>query len=112
MALLVMSLPDGDEPTSPSGVHESGDNCGARWVDRDRYWPQHDGLWLIGWFGKLPSQQLGSIDFGKQLALEIQPGESSGGVAGSGIAVDAAMLAPLIGIDGATKRKIRRIVTS
>lgn len=55
--------------------------------------PQYDGLRLIGWLGKLPSQQLGSIGFGKQLALEIQPGgELKVGVAGSGITVDAAML--------------------
>ena len=72
-----------------------------------------DGLWLIGRFGKLPAQQVGCIAFGKQLALEIETGgELQIGMAGSGIAVDAAVFAPLIGVDGATKGDIRRAVVA
>ncbi len=67
-----------------------------------------DALWLIRRFGKLPAQQLGCIELGKQFGFEIEArGELQIGVAGPCIAIDAAVFAPLIGVDGAAKRHIR-----
>ncbi|MNQ96842.1 hypothetical protein D3C85_1124630 [compost metagenome] len=75
--------------------------------------PEHYGLRLVARLGKFPAQQRGGIELGKQPGLEIQAGgELQIGVAGSGIAVDAAMLAPLIGIDGAAEGDVRREVVA
>ena len=75
--------------------------------------PEPYGLRLIAWLGKLPAQQRGGVHLGKQPGLEIQAGgELQIGVAGSGVAVDAAMFAPLIGVDGAAEGDVRREIVA
>ncbi|CAD7491372.1 hypothetical protein KBAD11_25760 [Aeromonas dhakensis] len=55
--------------------------------------PQHYGLRLIGRSGKLPTQQLGGVEFGKQPGFEVEAGgELEIGVARSGITVNADVL--------------------
>ncbi len=57
------------------------------------------------------AQQLGGIGLGVKLGLEVQPGRQVEiGVAGPRVAVDAAVLAAAIGIDGGVEGDVGRLV--
>ncbi|ALP40116.1 hypothetical protein WL1483_697 [Aeromonas schubertii] len=67
----------------------------------------------VGGASKLGAQQLGGVAFGEDPRLEVEArGELQVGVAGAGIAVDAAVLAPLIRIDGGIEGHIGRAVVA
>jgi hypothetical protein len=73
-------------------------------ADRDR-------ARLVALLGQLPLQQPRRIRLGKQLRFEVEPRRHSHiGVCRPGEAVDAAVLTPAIGVDGAVEGDVGRVV--
>src|SRR3979490_2711595 len=68
---------------------------------------QRDRAWRVAGLGKRVAQKLRSIGLGEELGLEVEPGrELEIGVARPRIAIDAAVLAAAVGIDGAVEADV------
>ena len=74
---------------------------------------QHDQGWLVTRLGQLGTQQGGCIALGENLRFKIKTRrQTQVGVRGSGIAIHAAMLATLIGVDALLKADVGRLVAA
>lgn len=67
------------------------------------------GTDLVAWAGQFPAQEVGRIRLGEEFRLEVEAGrEVQVGMRGPGIAVDAAMLAALIRVEGLAEGNVGR----
>src|SRR5581483_10449063 len=72
---------------------------------------ERDHLRNVARAGQLGLEQLGGIDLGVELGLEVEPGRMAEvAVGGAGEAIDAAMLAAPVGIDRLPETDIRAVV--
>ena len=104
-------------PTGMAGaVQHLEDRAGDAVLALDRLVGVGDGaerdvLRHVARVGQLPLQQLGGVDLGVELGLEVEAGRvAEVAVRGPGEAIDAAVLAAAIGVDGLVEADVGAVV--